>query len=169
MLSTEGYGQIGTVVGTATPQGTLDVSQVTYEKPASTPLSKDQMLAIIGQALDIHGIQDPAARSKWAGTLMYIAQHESSFNPAAGNGWDSNARGAMKADGFPAQSSRGLFQFIPASFASSHMPGTSTSIYDPLAGAAACIKYLQTRHGARPDGAGLDAFYSARYPTYHGY
>lgn len=162
-------GSIGTVVGTPVQNGPIDTSQVTYEKPASTPLTQDQMLIIIGEALDINQITDPMARSKYAGVLMYIAEHESSFNPAAGNNWDTNAIGAQQVDGLPSQSSRGLFQFIPSSFASSHMAGTSTSIYDPLAGAAACIRYLQTRHGCDKMGNGLDAFYSARYPTYHGY
>lgn len=162
-------GEIGALVGTAVEESMLDPSQVTYEMPASGALSEDQMKAIVAEALDIHGITDDAIRSKWATVLLYIAQHESGYDPSAGNNWDSNAVGSAQVDGLPSQSSRGLFQFIPSSFAASHVSGTSTSIYDPVAGAAACIQYLQTRHGCDAAGNGLDEFYSARYPTYHGY
>lgn len=43
--------------------------------------------------------------------------------------------------------SRGLAQVIPPTFASNHVPGTSSNIFDPVANVAAAIRYITRRYG----------------------
>lgn len=157
------------LVGEPTSQTALDVSQVTYERPYDMTLTPDELNACIDEVLWRAGIEDPVAQNKWRQTLLLIAEHESTNNPAAGNNWDSNAVGGTQVDGLPAQSSRGLMQTIPSTFAAYHMGGTSTSIYDPVASMGAATLYLMGRYNCDIYGNGLDAFYSARVPVYHGY
>ena len=68
---------------------------------------------------------------------------------------DSNARGAQMSDGAPANSSRGPAQCIPGTFAGYHQPGTSTSIYEPVANIAASMNYVMDRYDVSPDGSNL--------------
>lgn len=166
----DGYeGEPMVLVGNPTEQSMLDVSQVTFERPQDMTVSKEEFDAIFEEIMWRAAIDDPAAKDKWYQTLTLIAQNESNMNPAAANGWDSNAIGSTREDGYPAQSSRGMFQTIPGTFAANHMGGTSTSIYDPAASMGAAVNYLMSRYGCDRYGNGLDAFYSARVPVYHGY
>lgn len=71
---------------------------------------------------------------------------------------NSNATGSMREDGGYANSSRGMWQCIPSTFASYHMAGTSNSIYDPVASAAASMNYVMDRYQVAPTGQGLSAF-----------
>lgn len=166
----DGYeGDPMVLVGNPTEQSMLDVSQVTFERPQDMTVSKEEFDAIFEEIMWRAAIDDPVAKDKWYQTLTLIAQNESNMNPAAANGWDSNAIGSTREDGYPAQSSRGMFQTIPGTFAANHMGGTSTSIYDPAASMGAAVNYLMSRYGCDRYGNGLDAFYSARVPVYHGY
>ncbi|MER6571556.1 LysM peptidoglycan-binding domain-containing protein [Streptomyces sp. NPDC001093] len=65
---------------------------------------------------------------------------ESSGNPNAINLWDSNA-----AAGHP---SIGLLQVIQSTFTAYHVPGTSSSIYDPVANITAACNYAYHRYGS---------------------
>ena len=79
------------------------------------------------------------APASWIPDLETIAIHESSDNPNAINMSDSNA-----AAGDP---SRGLMQLIATTFDQYHVPGTSMSIFDPVANIAAGIGYIRSRYG----------------------
>lgn len=165
-------GEAPFTLGEPSDAGALDVGEVTYEKdPENATLSDEEMAGVINDALDANGISDdPEVREKWAGVMEYIGQNEANNVVNAANGWDSNAVGATQEDGFPAQSSRGIWQCIPGTFAANHVAGTSTSIYDPTASCAASVNYLINKYNCDPEtGAGLDEFYNARYPTYKGY
>lgn len=162
-------GDVGLMIGSPVAESMLDVSQVNYDRPPDGPLGQDQINASIATAMDTLGIVDPDARSKWAGVVDYMIEHESGYAPAAGNNWDSNAIGAQQVDGLPGQASRGLMQTIPTTFAAHHVSGTSNSIYDPVANIAAAMNYMMTRYGIDQYGNGLDEFYGRRYPTYMGY
>ena len=163
----EGDGMV--MVGEPTDQTMIDVSQVDFSRPPDMTLSDEELNACMDEVLYRAGITDEEAAGKWRTVLKMIAEHESNFNPAAGNDWDSNAVGGAQADGLPAQSSRGLMQTIPSTFAANHMGGTSTNIYDPVASMGAAVNYLQSRYGCDQFGNGLDEFYAARSGTYHGY
>lgn len=138
-------------------------ANVSFEKTHDGALSEEEAADIINQACDLNGISDdPAVREQFINVWMHMAEHESGLNPSAANGWDSNAIGSTQSDGYPAQSSRGMLQCIPETFSSYHVSGTSNSIYDPLASAAASINYTMDRYGVSADGSGLDAFASNR-------
>lgn len=137
----------------------LDVSEVSLEKYPGGPLTPEQTADVIDQALTINGIpNDPALREQWQELYQHMAENESSRNPNAGNNWDSNATGAMMEDGYYANSSRGIWQCIPSTFAAYHMAGTSNSIYDPVASAAASMNYVMQTYKVSPTGEGLAAF-----------
>jgi SLT domain-containing protein len=88
---------------------------------------------------------------------MTLTGRESGHNATVVNLGDSNAHGAQMSDGAPANSSRGPAQCIPGTFAAYHQPGTSTSIYEPVANIAASMNYVMDRHGVSPDGSNLAA------------
>ena len=111
----------------------------------------------IKKALDIKGITDPRARQNWSAGLTTIAGRESNFNVNAVNNWDINAR-----NGNP---SEGAFQMIRTTFAAHHEPGTSTSLRDPIAQAAAVINYVQDRYGVAADGSNFAARVQQADPT----
>lgn len=137
----------------------LDVSQVSLEKYPGGVLSKEQTAGVIDEALTINGIpNDPGLRAQWQELYQHMAEHESSRNPNAGNNSDSNATGSMMEDGYYANSSRGIWQCIPSTFAAYHMGGTSNSIFDPLSSCSASINYVMQTYHVSPDGSGLDAF-----------
>ena len=137
----------------------LDVSQVSLEKYPGGPLTEQQTADVIDQALTINGIpNDSALREQWQQLYQHMAQNESGRDPNAGNDWDSNATGATQSDGLPANSSRGIWQCIPTTFAAYHMAGTSSSIYDPVSSASASINYVMQTYGVSADGGGLEAF-----------
>lgn len=151
----------------------LHPSQVSFERYPGGQLSPQQTAAVIDQALTINGVpNDPNLRAQWQQLYQHMAEGESARNPNAVNTSDSNATGARQADGAPANSSRGIWQCIPTTFAAYHMAGTSTSIYDPVASAAASINYVMNRYHVAPTGEGLAAFAAARgvgRGTYTGY
>lgn len=76
----------------------------------------------------------------WANGLKTIALRESSGNPRAFNGWDSNA-----AAGIP---SKGLMQTIEPTFRAYHQSGTSWDIFDPVANCASSVNYIKSRYGS---------------------
>lgn len=158
-----------TLVGHDTLQGRISLSQVDYTEVAKGRLDAEDLESAINKALHIHNITDPEEARQWKQVLTLIAENESQSTPDSINDWDTNYHGHLQADGHPVNASRGVFQMIPETFARNHEPGTSNGIYDPVAGAAAVINYLQERYGVSPDGTGLQRFYNARYPLYKGY
>lgn len=109
----------------------------------------------------------------WLNGYKTAMGRESGGDPNAANLWDSNAinpagyssvrdygnRGtfgpAMNGAYAPFQCSRGAWQCIPQTFAAYHAPGTSLSIYDPVASAAASMKYVTSRYGVATNGSNL--------------
>ena len=158
---------------TPQPSQPLDRSQVSLERYPGGQLSPQQTAAVIDQALTINGVpNDPNLRAQWQQLYQHMADGESARTPNALNNSDSNATGAMMSDGAPANSSRGMWQCIPTTFAAYHMAGTSTSIYDPVASAAASMNYVMNRYHVAPTGEGLAAFAASRgvgRGTYTGY
>ena len=141
----------------------LDPSEVTFEKVGGGAMDDAEATQVILDALDLNGIpDDPEVRQKWVNVYLKMALHESGMDPDAGNGWDSNAHGEQQSDGLPFNSSRGMWQCIPTTFAAHHVAGTSTSIYDPVASAAASVNYIMDRYDISPEGDGLDSFASDR-------
>lgn len=90
---------------------------------------------VVLQALGMMG--QPASLLQ---TVLRRMQQESGGNPLAINNWDSNA-----ARGTP---SKGLMQTIDPTFRAYHFPGTSNSIYDPLANILASMRYAMARYGS---------------------
>ncbi|MFG1792676.1 transglycosylase SLT domain-containing protein [Nocardia sp. NPDC049149] len=112
-------------------------------------LSRPEVEAYIGQALDKLGITDPVARANWTKGYLVLIERESGNNVNAINLTDSNARA-----GIPSQ---GLTQTIPGTFASYHVAGTSNSITDPTANIAASMNYVMQRWKVSRDGSNLTA------------
>lgn len=158
---------------TPQPGQPLSVSQVSLQKSPYGQLSQGQVASVIDQALTINGVpNDPQLRAQWQQVYQHMAQGESALNPNAVNTWDTNATGSRQSDGAPANSSRGMWQCIPSTFATYHMAGTSNSIYDPVASAAASMNYVMNRYNVSPTGEGLASFAASRgvgRGTYTGY
>ncbi|GAB2751505.1 phage tail tape measure protein [Sinomonas soli] len=76
----------------------------------------------------------------WLNGLETIAMFESGGNPNAQNNWDVNAQ-----NGDP---SRGLMQTIGATFEAYRLSSLPDNIFDPVANAAAAIRYIQSRYGS---------------------
>lgn len=164
--STSGGSDLGRAKGDGKVSGAdaIDVSQVSYDKTGIGPLTDSEMHAVIEEALDKNGISDdPRVRAQWHEVLTFMAEKESSRNPDAVNLTDSNAIGAPAADGHPGQSSRGIWQTIPTTFAAHHVAGTSTNIYDAVANCSASVAYTMDRYNVSPNGgSSLQSFYSNR-------
>lgn len=160
----KGKSDISFGAGKASGEGKIDVSKVAYDKTGLGVLTDSELKATIEKALDLNGVSDdPKVRGQWHEVLTFMADKESSRNPDAVNLTDSNAIGAPAADGHPGQSSRGIWQTIPTTFAGHHVAGTSLNIYDPVASAAAAVNYIFDRYDVSPNGgASLQAFYSKR-------
>ena len=105
------------------------------------------VMKAIRKALDIKGIHDPAARSRWERGMDLVARRESNYDAHAVNDWDSNA-----ARGTP---SKGAWQFIAPTFAAYHQPGTSHDIHDLVAQACAFINYAMGRYGVAANASNL--------------
>lgn len=150
--------------GAPSKEDKIDPSKVRYDKTGLGPLTDSELNATIEKALDLNGVSDdPKVRGQWHEVLAFMAQHESSRNPDAVNLTDSNAIGAPAADGHPGQSSRGIWQTIPTTFAGNHVAGTSLNIYDPVASGASAVRYIMNRYDVDPDGgSSLQKFYSNR-------
>lgn len=164
--ATTATGERGSTLSSAvTPQRAqpLDRSQVSLEHYPGGRLSTQQTAAVIDKALTINGVpNDPNLRSRWHELYQHMAAGESARDPNAVNNSDSNATGSIMSDGGHANSSRGMWQCIPTTFAMYHMGGTSNSIYDPVASAAASINYVMDRYHVSPTGENLAAFAAAR-------
>lgn len=93
------------------------------------------------EALRITG--QPAS---WIGSLLRRMMQESSGDPNAENGWDSNA--AKGKD----WRSKGLMQVIGPTFRSNALPGYSSNIFDPLSNIIAAIRYTVGKYGSGPRG-----------------
>lgn len=152
--------------GSLAPAGSIgmDVSEVSFDNVNMGTMDEATINAYIEDAMDLNGwTTDPEIRQQLRYCMYQQALHESGGNPNAANGYDSNAVGPMQYDGYPYQSSRGPWQTIPQTFAAYHVEGTSNSIYDPQASAAAALAYMMDRYGFDPQtGAGVAEFAAAR-------
>jgi Transglycosylase SLT domain len=129
-------------------QGEIDQSQVTYGHYSGGGSIDDwieEACAATGRPYN----------SAWRIGYETIATRESSDDPNAVNDYDLNAVGAIVADGYPFQCSRGVVQCIPPTFATYHAAGTSTDIYDPVANIAASMNYVKAVYGVSDDGSNL--------------
>ncbi|HZQ78576.1 MAG TPA: transglycosylase SLT domain-containing protein [Acidimicrobiia bacterium] len=96
------------------------------------------------------------APASWAPALKAIAEHESSFNPAAAN----------LSAGNPGGTPMGLMQMLPATFAAHAQPG-HRDIFDPVDNLSAAIDYIRGRYGSPDATPGLRSL--ARGGGYVGY
>lgn len=151
----------GSHYGKLSNKGALSTNEVDLRPIQNAKLSRDEYLRVIDKALENNGITSPEAKAKWVPMLEARLLQESGGQVAAVNKWDSNAVGEIQADGAPAQSSRGLVQTIPSTFAANHVAGTSTNIYDPEANVSAGIRYMMNRYNISADGSGVDTFHAA--------
>lgn len=163
-VGSKGKSDINFGAGAASKEDKVDVSKVTYDKTGLGVLTDSELKATIDKALDLNGVSDdPKVRGQWHEVLSFMAEKESSRNPDAVNLTDSNAIGAPAADGHPGQSSRGIWQTIPTTFAGNHVAGTSLNIYDPVASGASAVRYIMNRYDVDPGGgASLQKFYANR-------
>jgi LysM repeat protein len=115
----------------------------------------------ISQACGIMGV--PPAH--WVRGYGVLCARESSGNANAINSHDSNAHGPIQSDGYPLHCSRGAAQCIPDTFASNHIHGTSTDIYDPVANIAASMRYVMKRYGVSSNGSDLASLVQQADPS----
>lgn len=101
---------------------------------------RDALEALRASGINIDDI-DPA-------DLAAIIQHESSGDPHAVNGWDSNA-----AAGHP---SKGLMQTIDSTFQAYKLPGHD-DIWNPVDNIIAAVRYAIERYGSVKNVPGLSA------------
>ena len=135
----------------------IPVGEVSFAGRGTFRSGPAAMSEAINAALDARGVTDPVARKRWHDGYMTLTQRESGHGANVVNLGDSNAHGAQMPDGAPANSSRGPAQCIPGTFAGFHQPGTSTSIYEPVANIAASMNYVMDEYGVSPDGSNLAA------------
>ena len=133
----------------------IPVGEVSFAGRGTFPKGPAAMSEAINAALDARGVTDPVARKYWHDGYMTLTGRESGHNARVVNLDDSNAHGNRMSDGAPANSSRGPAQCIPTTFAGYHQPGTSTSIYEPVANIAASMNYVMDRYGVSPEGHDL--------------
>jgi len=157
--------------GPAGGKAPLNVRDIDFTRPAQKILTKPELLAVINKALDNNGIpRDPQIRRTWEELLYNQARKESSGENDAVNGWDINAHGPKQIDGFPLNSSRGVLQVIPETFARYHVGGTSNNIYDLEANSSASVAYMMAKFKIGADGSGLaEAAAQRRAAGYGGY
>jgi len=148
-------------------QGPIPVSEVSIAGKGVWAGGRAVVGRYLEGALDRMGVGDPRARGHWIAGMTTIADHESSFRSDAINLIDTNARGARQVDGGPLNSSRGLWQLVPGTFAAHHQPGTSNHIWDPVANACASMNYLMSRYGVARDGHNLRALVGQANPGVH--
>ena len=133
----------------------IPVGDVSIAGRGTFPKGPAAMSEAINAALDARGVTDPVARKYWHDGYMTLTGRESTHNATVVNTGDSNAHGAQMSDGAPQNSSRGPAQCIPTTFAGYHQPGTSTSIYEPVANIAASMNYVMDRYSVSSDGSNL--------------
>lgn len=112
-------------------------SQGSTTTPASVKTYTNDLDGWIREALDIMG--QKGIPGTYDGIYRNVMR-ESSGNPQAINGWDSNA-----AAGTP---SKGLLQVIDPTFAAYHVAGTAYDPYDPVANITAACNYAAARYGS---------------------
>lgn len=148
----------GMTAGTGNPTppmntpGQLATGDVTYDKTSTNSGKAWVEGTVIPQALAACGL---STTDEWVKGYSTLIVRESSYLPNSVNTTDSNATGAIVADGNPFQCSRGLAQCIPQTFARYHQAGTPVSIYDPVANVAASINYVRAVYGVANDGSNL--------------
>jgi hypothetical protein len=98
------------------------------------------------------------APQSWIQPLETIARYESSFNPVAVNNTPA---------GIAAGTPEGIMQTIGATFQAYHQPGTSLSIFDPVADIAAAIRYIRADYGNPDDTPGLLALAKGQPYSYY--
>ncbi|MCV7009015.1 transglycosylase SLT domain-containing protein [Mycobacterium gordonae] len=151
-------------------QGSIPLSEVSFEGKGVWAGGREAVHRYLEEALDRMGISDPRARAHWMAGMTTIAEHESGFRTDAINLIDTNAHGARQTDGGPQNSSRGVWQLVPGTFAHYHQPGTSNHIWDPVANACASINYQMARYGVAADGHNQRALVGQSNPgVHHGY
>jgi LysM repeat protein len=133
--------------GGTSPEGAISIGAVTYHMFTG---SRD-VPGWTTRACEIMHVPP----SHWVTGYQTLCRRESSGDANAVNGWDGNAWGPIQSDSYPLHCSRGVAQCIPDTFASNHVPGTSTDIYDPVANIAASMRYVMRRYGVSPDGHDL--------------
>lgn len=161
------YGAFNATGGRLSETGVVPIrlDQVRYDvTDPRTRIGDVELSSIINDAADLNGVpDDPDVRARWQTIMRAVGQAESSNNPMAVNDWDANAVGSTRKDGYPFQCSRGIWQLIPQTFAAYHVSGTSYSIYDPQASAAAAMAYMIGEYGMTPGaGGGMDGFATTR-------
>lgn len=141
---------------TGTP-GKIGTDQVDFSGAGTWQSGKTACTNYIHTALQIMGITDQTAINNWTTGELTIAERESAYNAPQWqvNLSDSNAVGAKQSDGAPFQSSRGVAQCIPQTFAAYHQAGTSLKIYDPVANFAASMNYIMAVYKVSRDGHDL--------------
>lgn len=109
----------------------------------------------IAAALDRRGIADPVARRNWMRGYQTLIARESGGRAWAIAAEPATTPGPIQSDGHRLGYARGITQTLPATFAQYHQPGTSMSIYDPVANICASMNYVTHRYGVTADGANL--------------
>lgn len=131
----------------------IPLPAVRYDKSRVSGRVRDR----IAQALDRRGILDPAARRNWVHGYETLIARESGGRAWAIASQPATTPGPVQPDGHRLGFARGITQTLPATFAQYHQPGTSTSIYDPVANICASMNYVTRRYGVSADGANLVA------------
>lgn len=131
----------------------IPLPAVRYDKARPAGRVRDR----IAQALDRRGIVDPAARRNWLRGYETLIARESGGRAWAIASEPATAPGPVQPDGHRLGYARGITQTLPATFAQYHQPGTSRSIYDPVANICASMNYVTRRYGVTADGANLVA------------
>ncbi|WP_160117986.1 transglycosylase SLT domain-containing protein [Mycobacterium sp. MFM001] len=134
--------------------GQIPLSAVGYERHL---YSSKRSTEYICAALDHLGITDPVARRNWLHGYQTLIARESGGRPSAVASEPATEPGPLQADGHRLGYARGITQTIPTTFARYHQPGTSSSIYDPVANICASMNYVMHRYGVRANGDNLIA------------
>jgi SLT domain-containing protein len=129
----------------------LPLGAVRYEKSFAPGYVRQRIAA----ALDHMGITDPVARRNWLRGYQTLIARESGGQPSVVALEPATVPGGMQRDGRGLGFARGIAQMIPVTFAHYHQPGTSTSIYDPIANICASMNYVIHRYGVRLNGENL--------------
>jgi SLT domain-containing protein len=134
--------------------GPLPLGAVCYEHSRRP---SNRTTEYICAALDHLGITEPAARRNWLHGYQTLITRESGGRPSAVASEPATEPGPLQSDGHRLGYARGITQTIPATFARYHQPGTSNSIYDPVANICASMNYVIHRYGVAADGHNLIA------------
>jgi Transglycosylase SLT domain len=162
--TTAGARDSGSLGAAGIAEGRIALSELSFAGKGAWPSGPQAIRGYLEEALDRLGIRDPRARANWISGMMTIAEHESTYRTNAIN---LGADGRVQADGGPLGAPRGPWQVKPATFAAYHQPGTSNSIWDPVANAAASMNYQMGRYGVAADGHNERAVVGQANPGVH--